>query len=65
MRDRETIDSELRPTALVRQSIREPGDQPSCRQADESLDERGSMVTSSPVRCDCSKTRTASLSTLA
>src|SRR5258708_14566427 len=40
MRDRETIDSELRLIALRRQSIREQGGQPSCQQADELLDER-------------------------
>ena len=40
MRDRETIDSELRLIALGRRSIREQGGQPSCRQADELLDER-------------------------
>ena len=40
MRDRETIDSELRLIALARRSIREQGGQTSCRQADELLDER-------------------------
>jgi Protein of unknown function (DUF732) len=40
MRDRETIDSELRRIANERRSIRERGGQPSCRQADELLDER-------------------------
>lgn len=40
MRDRETIDSELRLLALRRRSIREQGGQPSCQQADELLDER-------------------------
>jgi hypothetical protein len=40
MRDREMIDSELRRIALSRQSIREQGGQPSCRQIDELLDER-------------------------
>jgi hypothetical protein len=40
MRDRETIDSELRLLAAMRRSIREQGGQPSCRQADELLDER-------------------------
>jgi hypothetical protein len=39
MRDRETIDSELRRIALGRQSIREQGRQPSSRDADELLDE--------------------------
>jgi hypothetical protein len=38
MRDLETIDSELRLLAAVRWSIREPGDEPSSRQADELLD---------------------------
>jgi hypothetical protein len=40
MRDRETIDSELRLIANERRSIREQGGQPSCPQADELLDER-------------------------
>jgi hypothetical protein len=40
MRDRETIDSELRLIALRHRSIREKGGQPSCRQVDELLDER-------------------------
>src|SRR5579875_701841 len=40
MRDRETIDSELRRIALQRRFIREQGGQPSCRQVDELLDER-------------------------
>jgi len=40
MRDRETIDSELRLIADLRRSIREQGGQPSCPQADELLDER-------------------------
>ena len=40
MRDRDTIDSELRLIALQRRSIREQGGQPSSRQADELLDER-------------------------
>jgi hypothetical protein len=40
MRDRETIDSELRRIALGRRSIREQGGQPSIREADELLDER-------------------------
>jgi Protein of unknown function (DUF732) len=39
MRDRETIDSELRRIALGRRSIREQGGQPSSREADELLDE--------------------------
>ncbi len=40
MRDRETIDSELRQIALRRQSIRERGGQPSSQRVDELLDER-------------------------
>ncbi len=40
MRDRETIDSELRLIALRRQSIREQGAQPSSQRVDELLDER-------------------------
>ncbi len=40
MRDREKIDAELRQLAAMRRSIREQGGQPSCRQADELLDER-------------------------
>jgi Protein of unknown function (DUF732) len=40
MRDRETIDSELRRIALGRRSIREQGGQPSSQQVDELLDER-------------------------
>ena len=40
MRDRETIDSELRLLAAVRRSIREHGGEPSSRQVDELLDER-------------------------
>ena len=40
MRDRETIDSELRLLAAVRRSIREYGGEPSSRQVDELLDER-------------------------
>ncbi len=40
MRDRETIDSELRRLASVRRSIREQGGQLSTRQVDELLDER-------------------------
>jgi Protein of unknown function (DUF732) len=39
VRDRETIDSELRRIARVRRSIREQGRQPSSREADELLDE--------------------------
>jgi hypothetical protein len=40
MRDRETIDSELRLLAAKRRLIRDEGGQPSSRQADELLDER-------------------------
>jgi hypothetical protein len=40
MRDRETIDSELRRIALSRRSVREQGGQPSCQRVDELLDER-------------------------
>jgi hypothetical protein len=40
MRDRETIDSELRRLAAMRRAIREQGGQPSSREADELLDER-------------------------
>jgi hypothetical protein len=40
MRDRETIDSELRLIALRRQAIRERGGQPSSQQLDQLLDER-------------------------
>jgi hypothetical protein len=40
MRDLDTIDSELRPLAAVRWSIREHGGEPSSRQVDELLDER-------------------------
>src|SRR6185312_3181535 len=39
MRDRETIDSELRRIALGRRSLREQGGQPSSREVDELLDE--------------------------
>lgn len=39
MRDRETIDSELRRIALGRRSIREQGGQPSTPEVDELLDE--------------------------
>jgi Protein of unknown function (DUF732) len=40
MRDRETIDSELRLIANARRSMREQGSQRSCEQIDELLDER-------------------------
>lgn len=43
MRDRETIDRELRLLAFVRRSIREHGGQPACRQVDELLDERHAL----------------------
>jgi hypothetical protein len=39
MRDRETIDAELRLLAAARRSIREHGGEPSCRHVDELLDE--------------------------
>lgn len=39
MRDRETIDAELRRIALRRRSVREQGGQPSSREVDELLDE--------------------------
>jgi Protein of unknown function (DUF732) len=39
MRNREAIDAELRRIALVRQSLREQGRQPSSREADQLLDE--------------------------
>jgi len=39
MRDRETIDSELRRIALGRRSVREQGGQPTSREVDELLDE--------------------------
>lgn len=48
MRDRETIDSELRQLAAMRRSIREQGGQPSSRQADELLDERLGHRTEAP-----------------
>ena len=40
MRDRETIDSELRLIAAVRRTIREQGGEPSSHQVDELPDER-------------------------
>jgi len=40
MRDRDTIDSELRRLAAVRRAIREHGGEPPSRQVDELLDER-------------------------
>ena len=40
VRERETIDSELRLLAAVRWSIREHGGEPSSRQVDKLLDER-------------------------
>jgi hypothetical protein len=40
MRDRDTIDDELRLLAAVRRSIRQHGGEPSSRQVDEVLDER-------------------------
>ena len=44
VRDRETIDAELR-LAAVRWSIREHGGEPSSRQVDELLDERWNSTT--------------------
>jgi hypothetical protein len=44
MRDRETIDSELRLLAAVRWSIREHGGEPSSRHVDELLDERAAHL---------------------
>jgi hypothetical protein len=44
MRDRETIDDELRLLAAVRWSIRQQGDEPSSRQVDELLDERAEVA---------------------
>ena len=41
MRDRDTVDAELRLLAAVRAAIREQGGEPSSRQVDELLDERG------------------------
>ena len=46
MRNLETIDSELRLLAAVRWSIREHGGEPSSRQVDELLDERGELTRS-------------------
>ena len=45
MRDRDTIDAELRLLAAVRRSIREQGGEPSSRQVDELLDERNGEPT--------------------
>jgi hypothetical protein len=44
MRDRETIDSELRLLAAVRWSIRGHRGEPSSRQVDELLDERNQLI---------------------
>ena len=44
MRDRETIDSELRLLAAVRWSIREHGGEPLSRLVDELLDERNELL---------------------
>ncbi len=57
MRDRETIDSELRRIALGRRSIREQGRQPSSRETDELLDEllahsAGASVTNAARACE-------------
>jgi hypothetical protein len=46
MRDRETIDSELRLLAAVRRSIREHGGEPSSRQVDRLVDERNEVTRS-------------------
>ena len=51
MRDRETIDSELRLLAAVRWSIREHGGEPSSRQVDELLDERLNALRPAGIRC--------------
>ncbi|WP_407686152.1 DUF732 domain-containing protein [Mycobacterium sp. HUMS_1102779] len=48
MRDRETIDSELRLLALGRRSIREQGGQPSTQRVDELLDERLGHLPAAP-----------------
>ena len=48
MRDRETIDSELRLLSAVRRSIREHGGEPSIRQVDELLDERAYRTAAGP-----------------
>ena len=40
MRDRDTIDGEMRLLAAVRAAIRDEGGEPSSRQVDELLDER-------------------------
>jgi hypothetical protein len=44
MRDRETINSELRLLAAVRPSIREHAGEPSSRQVDELLGERAELT---------------------
>ncbi|MCU1701375.1 MAG: hypothetical protein JWR34_7438 [Mycobacterium sp.] len=44
MRDRDTIDAELRLLAAVRRPIREHGGEPSSRQVDELIDERPAAV---------------------
>jgi hypothetical protein len=60
MRDRETIDSELRRIALRRQSIREQGGQPSCQQVDALLDERlGHLPEPSKTETACERTSAA------
>jgi hypothetical protein len=46
VRDRETIDSELRLLAAVRRSMREHGGEPSSRQVDKLLDERNELTSS-------------------
>ncbi len=49
MRDRETIDAELRRIAAGRRSIREQGRQPSSREADELLDELLAHTSGAPL----------------
>jgi hypothetical protein len=44
MRDRDTIDAELRLLAAVRWSIRQQGGEPSSRQVDQLLDERAEVA---------------------
>ncbi len=57
MRDRETIDSELRRIALGRRSVQERGGQPSSREIDELLDEllahsAGAPLTDAATTCE-------------
>jgi hypothetical protein len=44
VRDKETIDAELRLLDAVRRSVREHGGEPSNRQVDELLDERNELT---------------------